>query len=407
MISVFTPSHDARFLDLCYESLVRQTEDDWEWCVLLNNGATWDGWHDTRVRVKDAGEVSGVGEAKRLAVEMTSGEILVELDHDDVLRPDALAWILKAFDAEPRPALVYSDFRQIDMDGSPNLDKFDLRHGWEYGADGTCFGMTATPHNVSYIWYAPNHVRAFRRDAYDQAGGYDASLPVCDDQDLMSRLYRVGPFVHIPECLYLQRMGTNTQRDPATNAEIQTRTVELYDRDIEPNALAWAKRMGLKALDLGGVPNPRPGYLIVDKIAHGADLHGDIFDVLAGLPDRSCGVIRASDFLEHIPDKIRLMNELWRVLAHGGLLLSLTPSTDGRGAYQDPTHVSYWNENSFWYYTDASFQHYVPEIEARFQVSRLFTYEPTDWHREHKIPYVCANLIALHGGPRQGGLLYW
>ena len=31
---------------------------------------------------------------------------------------------------------------------------------------------------------------------------------------------------------------------------------------------------------------------------------------------------------------------------------ALTPSTDGRGAFQDPTHVSFYNENSFWYFTD-------------------------------------------------------
>ncbi len=29
----------------------------------------------------------------------------------------------------------------------------------------------------------------------------------------------------------------------------------------------------------------------------------------------------------------------------------LVPSTDGRGAFQDPTHVSFWNINSFMYYS--------------------------------------------------------
>ena len=38
-ISVFTPTHNPRFLDLCYESLCRQTYTDWEWIVLLNGGA--------------------------------------------------------------------------------------------------------------------------------------------------------------------------------------------------------------------------------------------------------------------------------------------------------------------------------------------------------------------------------
>jgi hypothetical protein len=38
------------------------------------------------------------------------------------------------------------------------------------------------------------------------------------------------------------------------------------------------------------------------------------------------------------------------VLTHLGKLDILVPSTDGRGAFQDPTHVSFWNINSFYYY---------------------------------------------------------
>jgi O-antigen biosynthesis protein len=88
--------------------------------------------------------------------------------------------------------------------------------------------MAPTPHNVYYIWYAPNHVRAFLRDAYHEAGGYDAERHVLDDQDLMCRLYQIGEFHLVPECLYLQRMhGDNTQRDTEVNAHIQRETVAL------------------------------------------------------------------------------------------------------------------------------------------------------------------------------------
>jgi hypothetical protein len=115
---------------------------------------------------------------------------------------------------------------------------------------------------------------------------------------------------------------------------------------------------------------------------------------------------RAVDFLEHIADKVALINELYRALAPGGLPLSQTPSTDGRGAYQDPTHVAFYNENSFWYYTERQYRNFVPQIEAAFQVSRLVTYFPTEWHEQHRIPYVTANLIALKDStPRNGGRL--
>jgi 2-polyprenyl-3-methyl-5-hydroxy-6-metoxy-1,4-benzoquinol methylase len=119
-------------------------------------------------------------------------------------------------------------------------------------------------------------------------------------------------------------------------------------------------------------------------------------------------VIRAVDFLEHVPDKVAVINELYRMLAPGGVLLSMTPSTDGRGAFQDPTHVAYYNENSFWYYTERNYRSFVPELNVAFQASRLVTHYPTDWHETHDISYVTANLIALKdGAPRNGGVLLW
>jgi O-antigen biosynthesis protein len=85
----------------------------------------------------------------------------------------------------------------------------------------------------------------------------------------------------------------------------------------------------------------------------------------------------------------------------------MTPSTDGRGAFQDPTHVAFYNENSFWYYTESGYRDFVPGITAKFQSSRLETVFPAEWHRVHNVPYVRANLIALKGDlPRQGGPLY-
>ena len=49
-----------------------------------------------------------------------------------------------------------------------------------------------------------------------------------------------------------------------------------------------------------------------------------------------------------------LMRECWRVLKPGGILTMMLPSTDGRGAWQDPTHVTYWNENTFLYFLKES-----------------------------------------------------
>jgi glycosyltransferase involved in cell wall biosynthesis len=399
-ISVYTPSHDPKYLDECWKSLASQTFRDFEWIVVLNGEVRSYAPRDPKVHVVKRRNLRGVGALKREACKLAKGDILVELDHDDLLTQNALLEIVAAFDAHPEAGLVYSDFAQINEDGSKNTDRFADGHGWTYRNGLVDIGPTVYdvqvieskppwPHNVSYIWYAPNHVRAFSRAVYEAVGGYDATLEVCDDADLMCRMYQAAPFVHIPLCLYLQRMhGSNTQRDPDKNDLIQRETVRLYDEHVQKNALAWAKRENLECFDLGGAHACPRGYIAVDQCAmKEGDLWimAEVLDWLEKVPDNSVGVIRAVDFMEHVEDKITLMNEIYRVLAPGGMLLSLTPSTDGRGAFCDPTHVSYWNELSFRYYCmDSEYTKYVPEVTARFRQSRLFTYGD-------EIPYVCFN----------------
>ena len=411
--SIFTPSHDPRYLAECLQSVLDQTVEDWEWIVYLNGGAQWmPDVEDARIRVYSTEASLGVGAAKNRACDHATGEYLVELDHDDVLLPSALDRIASAFEGAPGASLVYSHCAAMLADGSRDEVHYRDGIGWEYRDIDVeerslryPVSFPATPHNVSYIWYAPNHVRAFRRTAYVDVGGYDVSRDILDDQELMSRLYQWGEFVLIDECLYLQRMhDANTQRDAVLNARIQTETVDLYVRYFEGNAVAWAHRNDLLCLDLGAAHNRAVGFMGVDRVA-GPDVN--IVATLPqplDLPDGSVGVIRAFDFFEHVADKIALITELYRLLAPGGILITRTPSTDGRGAFQDPTHVAFYNQNSFWYYTDQNLRKYVAGLDVRFQVSRLVTWFPSAWHEANDISYVDAFLLKLpDGGPRNAG----
>jgi glycosyltransferase involved in cell wall biosynthesis len=412
LVSVFTPSHDTRFLGDCHQSLVEQTYGDWACEGVLNGGAR--DWQpsspDERVRVVRESASGGVGAVKRSACALARGEVLVELDHDDLLTRTCLAEVVGAFEVHPEATLVYSDCTQINEDRTPNLARFNQGMGWVYSDERIgsktylrCHSMAPYPHNVAYIWYAPNHVRAFRRSAYEAVGGYDAQLKVLDDQELMIRLFLAGEFVHIDRCLYLQRVHPkNTQIEPATNAFIQEQTVRYYQQHIEALATAWAGRNGLEVLTLRTPTSPEPAD----------DESGRIVVVEADSPGLRCpqegvGVIRASELLQRVPDRAALFNSCWDALAHGGLLLTETPSTDGRGAFQDPSHVAFYNENSFWYVTQARYRASLPELRARFMVSHIRTHFPTQWHEQTNISYVQANLIALKQGPRQGGPLLW
>ena len=101
-------------------------------------------------------------------------------------------------------------------------------------------------------------------------------------------------------------------------------------------------------LNLGCSDRLEPGFVNVD-ICDPAD---QLVDLRGKWPWETGSVseIRAWDIIEHLPDRIHTMNEAFRVLKPGGRLDIIVPTTDGRGAFQDPTHVSFWNRNSFFYF---------------------------------------------------------
>jgi hypothetical protein len=408
--SIFTASHDGRYLDQAYRSVRGQSVSDWEWIVLLGRKAPL--WKppddDERVKVsRAASKLRGTGALKRAACELTSQEILIELDPHDVVSTECVASVLDAF-ADPNVVFAYSDFAQINPDGSASRERFDPEHGWVHTpatADGTeydCWhSLVATPHNLGYIWYAPNHVRAFRRSVYEEVGGYNAELEYLDDQELMSRLFVAGEFAQVKRCLYFQRVHTeSTQREQRINDAIQEQTLVYYREFIEELTLAWAERRGLRCLRLrtpvwiGDEPDERYEEVVLDPEDPKLDVEDD-----------SVGAIKCYDVLQRVPSRVGLFNECYRVLVHAGLMFTQTPSTDGRGAFQDPSHTAFYNENSFMYFTQAALRELVPGLTARLQVSHLRTFYPTETHAEMQIPYVQANLLAVKDGPRQGGPL--
>ncbi len=401
-LSIFTPSNNGAHLFDAWNSIKDQPFD--EWVVLLNGGGQElylpDDPRVKQFRVNDC--PAFVGALKRAAVARCTGDILLELDHDDLLAPNAVAAVKDAFAANPRAGFVYSNAIHCNADFTKR-ERWSDAYGWRYRE--TTFGghdldeivaFAPTPAAVSRIWYAPDHLRAFRRYAYDAAGGYDPSRRILDDQDLMARLYMVAPFHHIDLPLYLYRVhGGNAWLKH--NAEIQAGVMPMYEQNIERLALAWAAREELAAIDLGGRFERRPGYASVDlKDAEvDADLNGEW-----PFADSSVGVIRAFDILEHLKDPLHTMKEAYRVLAPGGYMFVQVPSTDGRGAFQDPTHVSYWNENSFLYYTCARQARFI-DFAVRFQAIQRYT-TPADGMG---VCWTIAHLVSQKDGFRPPGIV--
>ncbi|HYX12799.1 MAG TPA: glycosyltransferase [Nostoc sp.] len=103
-------------------------------------------------------------------------------------------------------------------------------------------------------------------------------------------------------------------------------------------------------VDLGSGTNKPDGFIGVDIWPGlGIDI---VADLSKNFPfeDNSVDEVRAHDVIEHLQDRLHTMNEIWRICKPGAKVDIRVPSTDGRGAFQDPTHISFWNINSFLYY---------------------------------------------------------
>lgn len=425
--SIFTPTHKPDYIEEAFGSLVEQTFTDWEWVIVPNGDKAIIPEHITNhpqvrvVRAPDEIAVKGVGALKLFACQNCEGEYFVELDHDDLLTENALEEIDRHA-TETNAGLLYSDFTNFFPDGT--CQYFYASYGWEQypfswrGKEYIAMRAFETDASALHqIFYAPNHVRVWSREAYFEAGGHDPELHVVDDHDLICRTYLTGAhFEYIPKCLYLYRLLEGNENTYLKyNDDIQRMQQEVSNKYVYQLIREWCRRNDFPMLDLGGAHNTAPGFKSVDL--RNADYNCDIRKGLP-FPDNSVGCIRAYDFLEHIPScpdsacehgadggplcTVGLMNEIYRVLVPGGWLVSRTPSSDGRGAFQDPTHVSYWNPNSFWYFTDKEIAKYVHGVTCRFQDTRLWQSFPSEWHEKNNIPYVYADLVALKGQRQPG-----
>ena len=152
----------------------------------------------------------------------------------------------------------------------------------------------------------------------------------------------------------------------ATSLYHHAKNLRVTSRDT-PSIEALVERHGLQAsggiaVDLGCGTTPRNIFRAseifgVDIVDHG---HPQIRQAdLARQPipfaDNSFDFCTAFDLIEHIPRNgeggslpfIALMNEIYRILKPGGLLLHSTPSYPSKHAFQDPTHVNIITEDTF------------------------------------------------------------
>lgn len=106
-------------------------------------------------------------------------------------------------------------------------------------------------------------------------------------------------------------------------------------------------------IDIGGGLVTHEGFTNLDPIHGQGVMKRRIQEGIPCGPD-SVEAARCSHLMEHVPaghERIDAFNEVWRVLEPGGMFEVIVPLFPGWAAVADPTHVSFWVEQSFWYFT--------------------------------------------------------
>ncbi|PCI77736.1 MAG: glycosyl transferase [SAR86 cluster bacterium] len=179
-VAVIIPTYNrVALLGRALESVTTQSRQADEVCVVDDGSIDGteelvkDHYPDT-IYIKQ--ENSGVSSARNKGVEATTSQYLSFLDSDDEWLPKKLETQMSALQAEPDFRLVHSDEIWVRNGKRVNqMDKHRKRGGELFAR---CLPLCVI---------SPSSV-VLERSLYVELGGFDESLPACEDYDLWLRL---------------------------------------------------------------------------------------------------------------------------------------------------------------------------------------------------------------------------
>ena len=231
LVSVIIPCYNAeRFLAETISSVLGQTFRDIE-VIAVDDGSTdrtreiVTQFDDPRIRYMYQ-KNSGPAAARNTAIRAAMGEYIAPLDADDLALPHRLAAQLGVLEARPELSVVSSGYEWIDEQG--RLVPWN-NHSWQRWPELNDIGP--------WLFDCPFVPSAtmFRRDAWEDVGGFDEELIGPEDWSFWMRLvlagHRLGWHRDVV-CLYRHRSGSvsqNAERQMAMCAKTLLRVMEHPD----------------------------------------------------------------------------------------------------------------------------------------------------------------------------------
>jgi GT2 family glycosyltransferase len=275
VISIVMPVHnpDEEWLEAAIHSVLAQAYPHLELCI-ADDASTRPDVHaalqraagDARVRVVYREQQGGIAAASNSAMELARGEYVGFVDHDDVLRPHALAAMAAYLRDHADADLVYSDEDKLLAEGGLGAPAFKP----EYSPDRLL--------GENYI----NHFTVVRRSLLVDLGGFRQGFDGSQDHDLMLRVSERARYIgHVPDVLYAWRMA------PGSTAVAADRKPLAQDAGRRAVDDALRRRGAEARVDYG----PSPGLYIPRYAITGAPTV-DVF-VVACRPGADAGACAA------------------------------------------------------------------------------------------------------------------
>jgi glycosyltransferase involved in cell wall biosynthesis len=208
----------AGYLDAAIASILGQTFADFEF-LIRDDGST-DGtrailrqWaaRDPRIRLFESDTSLGPAESSNFVVRHATGELVARMDGDDIAHPDRLLRQVEALDGHSEACLVGSLFEGIDEQGRRVRPRDRSR-------------LAASTPFAPF----PHGSIMFRRDAFDDVGGYRADADFWEDLDLYRRLARVGELIVLPAALYRHRSSRLSTRLTSPRPDVEASIDRMY-----------------------------------------------------------------------------------------------------------------------------------------------------------------------------------
>jgi len=350
LFSVVTPLYNTPlpFLREMIESVLAQTYPCWELC--LADGS--DGDHpevgslcreyaarDSRVRYSPLPRNEGISANSNACLAMASGDYIALLDHDDLLRPNALYENAKAI-RETGADFLYSD-EYVFI--SPDPGNILVTH---FKPD---FSPEALLTN-NYIC----HLSVFKRSLLESTGGFRPAYDGSQDHDLILRLTdRATRVEHVPGPLYLWRShsasvasdisaktyaieaGRTAVRDflSSRGIDAQVESVDAYPTMYHVRWPVVGDPSVCVVLDLVSAPrSPAEIFRHVENLRACSGCASLTFAVIVGKPVGAADAPDLRWFVSQEACRPKRLNQVVRQLSADYLLLldpSLEPLSDG------------------------------------------------------------------------------